>query len=91
MFGKGSALARSGSVSRRADRKAFRLLRLSCSRFNEIVFLIIPWSQVRVLAGPPSPSEIIALMAFGPGDRSPLVHPMAGRRTQGVDYGKLYA
>ena len=56
-FGMGSV-----SVGTRIDRRktgyassAFR------SDFSELVFLIIPWSQVRVLAGPPPFIKIIEL------------------------------
>ena len=46
--------------------------------FDEIRLLIIPWSQVRVLAGPPSPLEIIALWPREQGIRVPWSVPLAG-------------
>lgn len=42
-----------------------------CSKSYVAVFLIIPWSQVRVLAGPPSPIEIIHLWPRERGTRVP--------------------
>ena len=39
---------------------------------NELVFIVIPWSQVRVLAGPPSLIEIIALWHWDQGIIEPL-------------------
>ena len=51
-FGRDSQLERD-------TEKAFNVLRLPETLDNEMRVLIIPWSQVRVLAGPPSPIGII--------------------------------
>ena len=50
-----------------------------CSpRSDRRMGLIIPWSQVRVLAGPPSPIEIIILWRREQGIRVPWSIPLAG-------------
>ena len=60
-FGRAFGISSVGTTAGRDTGKAFRLLRLSALGFDGIRLLIIPWSQVRVLAGPPSPLEFIAL------------------------------
>ena len=46
--------------------------------------LIIPWSQVRVLAGPPSPIGIIGLWRREQGIRVPWCEPLEGRATRSL-------
>jgi hypothetical protein len=56
-FGMGSvsAVRQKGHRKRRYDSSTLR------GNGKESVVLIIPWSQVRVLAGPPSPIKIMVL------------------------------
>jgi hypothetical protein len=53
--------------------------------------LIIPWSQVRVLAGPPSPSEIIILWLEARGLEPPEVSHWRAVRLEapGEGHGEL--
>ena len=49
-------------------RKRLQLLQLTDSSRELLVGLIIPWSQVRVLAGPPLPHRIHRVMSLRPRD-----------------------
>jgi hypothetical protein len=49
------------AIGRERHRKSVQASSASRRRAKETRVLIVPWSQVRVLEGPPSPLEIIAL------------------------------
>jgi len=68
-----------GTVGREGHRKSVQASSAFWLGFHEIRLLIIPWSQVRVLAGPPSPLENIALWRRERGIGIPWSGSIGGR------------
>jgi hypothetical protein len=60
-FGRMFVISSVRAIRRGRHRKSVQASSASRRRANETRVLIIPWSQVRVLAGPPSSIEFIAL------------------------------
>ena len=82
---EGSARA----VGRERHRKSVSASSTFWLRFDEIRLLIIPWSQVRVLAGPPSPLEFINLWRREQGIRVPWCEPLGGHSARWTPGGRV--
>jgi hypothetical protein len=66
------------SAGREGHRKDVQNSSTYLADFNEMRVLIISWSQVRVLAGPPSPIEFTNLCRRERGIGVPWCNPLAG-------------
>ena len=77
-FGRAFGISSVGTAAREGHRKTVQYSSTFRSKNDGIRLLIIPWSQVRVLAGPPSPLEIIGLWPRERGTRIPWCEPLAG-------------
>lgn len=71
-IGSAKSAGRQGHLEAALAFSAFSL------RFDGRRVLIVPWSRVRVLAGPPSPIGIMALCPREPGTRVPWCEPLGG-------------